>query len=340
MAHVCAAAVAAVGVDGAGVTVMVSPTVRETVHATDGVAAQLEELQLMLGEGPCMDAFADGGPALAADLQAREYAIRWPAFTPAAIDGGAGAVFALPLQIGAIRLGALDLYRSRPGPLTAHELADALTYAETAGMLLLDTAAGAVPATAELAWQNDDATVNEAVVHQATGMILVQLGVTAEVAFARLRAYAYAHDRSLVEVAGEVVDGRVFQVADDRVCAGGGERRHMVGVADEAHGGVTAAGEFPFQQSGDLAVASGDDDAHTANLSAPAPAALPFVVAGGMLRQHGWGDGDDRRAGRPGLGWRRRGVERGGVVHRVGDPGLPRTGLTAAQADDVSAVHR
>jgi ANTAR domain len=215
MAHVCAAAVAAVGVDGAGVTVMVSPTVRETVHATDGIAAQLEELQLMLGEGPCMDAFAGGGPALAADLQAREYAVRWPAFTPAAIDGGAGAVFALPLQIGAIRLGALDLYRSRPGPLTAHELADALTYAETAGMLLLDTAAGAAPATAELAWQNDGATVNEAVVHQATGMILVQLGVSAEVAFARLRAYAYAHNRSLVEVAGEVVN-RSLRFTPDR----------------------------------------------------------------------------------------------------------------------------
>ena len=206
MAHVCAAAVAAGGVDGAGVTVMVSPTVRETVHATDGIAAQLEELQLMLGEGPCMDAFTDGGPALAADLQAREYATRWPAFTPAAVDSGAGAVFALPLQIGAIRLGALDLYRSRPGALTAHELADALTYAETAGMLLLDAAAGGQPETAELAWQHDDATANQAVVHQATGMILVQLGVTAEAAFVRLRAYAYADNRSLGEVARAVVD--------------------------------------------------------------------------------------------------------------------------------------
>ena len=206
MAHVCAAAVGGVGVDGAGVTVMVSPTLRETVHATDGVAAQLEELQLMLGEGPCIDAFTDGGPALAADLQTREYAARWPAFTPAAMDSGVGAVFALPLQTGAIRLGVLDLYRRRPGPLTAHELADALTYAETAGMLLLDTTAGAQPDTAELAWQHNDATVNQAVVHQATGMILVQLGVTAEAAFARLRAYAYAHHRSLDEVARDVVD--------------------------------------------------------------------------------------------------------------------------------------
>jgi hypothetical protein len=206
LTHVCAAAVAAVGVDGAGVTVMASPTVRETVHATDGVAAQLEELQLTLGEGPCMDAFSDGGPALAADLHAREFANRWPAFTPAAVGSGVGAVFALPLQTGAIRLGALDLYRRRSGLLTTHELADALTYAEAAGMLLLDTAAGLQPDTAELAWQHNDATVNLAVVHQATGMILVQLGVTAEAAFARLRAYAYARNRPLSDVARDVVD--------------------------------------------------------------------------------------------------------------------------------------
>jgi len=212
--HVCTAAVTAVGVDGAGVTLMVSPRARETMYATDGIAAQLEELQLTLGEGPCVDTFTDGGPALAADLGAAECATRWPAFTPAAMERGARAVFALPLQIGAIRLGVLDLYRSHPGPLGGPELADALAYAETAGMLLLDTAAGTPPDTAELAWQHEDSTADQAVVHQATGMILVQLGVTAEAAFARLRGYAYAHNRPLGEVARDVVD-RSLRFAPD-----------------------------------------------------------------------------------------------------------------------------
>jgi ANTAR domain len=209
VAHVCAAAMAGVGVDGAGVTVMASPTARETMHATDGIAADLEELQLTLGEGPCMDTFTDGGPALAVDLRAPELLARWPAFTPAAIGAGAGAVFALPLQVGAIRLGALDLYRRQPGALNPHELADALAFAEAAGMLLIDAAAGAQPDTAELAWQRHDPTANQAVVHQATGMILVQLGVSAEAAFARLRAYAYANDRRLGDVARDVVDRRL-----------------------------------------------------------------------------------------------------------------------------------
>jgi ANTAR domain-containing protein/GAF domain-containing protein len=209
VAHVCAAAVAAVEVDGAGVTVMASATVRETVHATDRVSGELEEWQLTFGQGPCVDAFSDGGPVLAGDLRTADCLARWPVFTPAALGSGAQAVFAMPLQVGAIRVGVLDLYRTRPGPLSPHELADALAFAETAGMLLLDTAAGAQPDTAELAWQRDDPTAHQGEVHQATGMILVQLGVSAEAAFARLRAYAYAHDRRLGDVAREVVERRL-----------------------------------------------------------------------------------------------------------------------------------
>ena len=208
VAHVCAALVPTIGVDGAGVTVMVSPTVRETMHSTDLVAAELEELQLTFGQGPCVDTFTNG-PVLVDDLQAAEYAARWPAFAPAALACGAGAVFALPLHVGAIRLGVLDLYRRQPGGLSSQELADALVFADTAGMLLLDTAAGTPPATAELAWQREDASANQAVVHQATGMVLAQLEVSAEVAFARLRAYAYANDRRLRDVAYDVVERRL-----------------------------------------------------------------------------------------------------------------------------------
>jgi hypothetical protein len=209
VSHVCAAAVAAVGVDGAGVTVMAGPTVRDTVHATDRVAAELEEWQLTFGQGPCVDSFTDGGPVLVADLRTADCLARWPAFAPAALDSGAQAVFALPLQVGGIRVGVLDLYRTRTGGLSTHELADALAFADTAGMLLLDGASGIQPDTAELAWQRDDPTAHQAQVHQATGMILVQLETSAEAAFARLRAHAYAHDRRLGDVARDVVERRL-----------------------------------------------------------------------------------------------------------------------------------
>jgi hypothetical protein len=206
---VCVAAVATLGVDGAGATLMVGPMVQEMVHTTDDVAAEVERLQIALGEGPCVDAFSSAGLALADDLHLDEYAARWPAFTPAALARGAQAVFALPLQLGAIRLGAFDLYRTRPGPLTPEHLADALVYADTTGMLLLEGAAATGRDAAELAWQHNDRTAGHAVVHQATGMLLVQLEVTAETAFARLRAHAYAAGQPLAQVARAIVERRL-----------------------------------------------------------------------------------------------------------------------------------
>lgn len=209
VAHVCAAAVDGVGVDGAGVTVMVTPTVRDTVHATDRVAGEIEEWQLVYGQGPCVDAFTGGGPVLIVDLGSADHAVRWPAFTASALASGARAVFALPLQVGSVRLGVMDLYRASAGPLSAHELADALAFADAAGTMLLDGVEGVSRQVTDLSWQGDDPTAHHAEVHQATGMILAQIGVDAEAASARLRAYAFAHDRRLVDVALDVVGRRL-----------------------------------------------------------------------------------------------------------------------------------
>jgi ANTAR domain len=220
LAHVCVAAVKGVRVAGVGVTAHVSPSVWETMHTTDVVAAVLEELQVTVGQGPCLDAFSGGGPVLATDLSTPEYLARWPGFVPAALDNGARAVFAFPLQLGAIRWGAMDLYRPVAGGLSPSGLADALAFAECASFLLLDAAAGTPPDAHELTWQHADPIAHQADVHQATGMLVVQLGVDAEAALARLRAYAYAQDRRLGEVARDVVDRRLRFDADPRTGVG------------------------------------------------------------------------------------------------------------------------
>jgi hypothetical protein len=208
VAHVCAAAVAGVRVDGAAVTVIVASG-QDTVHASDRVAAEIEEWQRALGEGPAADAFAAGGPVFAVDLRSTDSQTRWPGFAPAAVQSGAAAMFALPIQVGAIRLGVLDLYRTRAGMLTSGELSDALAFTEAAGVLLIDEVGGTQPDTAEVTWQHEDPTAHQMQVHQATGMIIAQLGSTAEVAYARLRAYAYARDLRLGDVAREVVERRL-----------------------------------------------------------------------------------------------------------------------------------
>ena len=211
LAHVADAAISTTGVDGAAVTVPLAATPSETVYASDGVAAALAELSLTLGEGPGVDA-AVGGPSLVADLATAEYLVRWPAYTSAAAGVGVRAVFAFPLRVGAIRLGVLVLHRAGPGSLDRGRLADAFVLADTACALLLD---GQRPVGSVSVGSPSDGFATERAgpkhpeVHQATGMITVQLGVSAAVALTRLRAYAYAHDRRLRDVAADVVARRL-----------------------------------------------------------------------------------------------------------------------------------
>ncbi|WP_329018635.1 GAF and ANTAR domain-containing protein [Micromonospora rifamycinica] len=204
--HVCAAAVSVAGVDSAAVAVVLDATPRELLYATDRTASELEDLTLTLGEGPCVDATA-GGPVLVADLTVPECRNRWPVFAPAAVLAGAGAVFALPLRVGGIRLGVLDLYRVRAGDLGVEQLADALVLADTACAVLLDDATRH-GVDQDNRWP-EGAGLHHPEVHQATGMITVQLGVTAAVALVRLRAYAYSQDRRLRDVAADVVARRL-----------------------------------------------------------------------------------------------------------------------------------
>ena len=137
-ADACAAAVAAVSVTGGWLTAASDGEAGHLMRVTDAVSEQLAEFQLTLGEGPSLDAPASGGPVLASDLGTAEAGRRWPAFAAAARQAGAGAIFAFPLRIGAIGVGVLGLYRAWPGPLSTFQLGDALVFADTATLLLLD----------------------------------------------------------------------------------------------------------------------------------------------------------------------------------------------------------
>jgi len=123
-------------------------------------------------------------------------------------QAGAAAVFVFPLQVGAIRAGVMGLYRERPGPLSGSQLGDALVFADTATLLLLeaqDRAAGEAPAGSGPGGQPAGLAVHRAEIDQATGMLTEQLGVGIAEAFIRLRAYAYAHDRRLPDLACGIV---------------------------------------------------------------------------------------------------------------------------------------
>jgi hypothetical protein len=210
IAALCRAAVRRLGVDGASMTVMSGPAALEPLFASDGVSAGLEELQLSTGEGPCADDFRFGSPMLIPDLAA--VTARWPVFVTTAVAAGAGAIFAFPLQAGAIRVGVLSLYRAKPGPLSPEELANGLVFADIALEMLLDSSAGII---ASGGYQPLGGLAGgRAQIHQATGMISVQLGVSLAEALVRLRARAFADSAAVSDVAGEVVHRRLRFVPD------------------------------------------------------------------------------------------------------------------------------
>lgn len=193
---------------------------RGVVCATDDVSSRIEELQLTLGEGPCVDAVDGGVPVLVPDLSdPDDVAVdRWPAFMESAASMGVRAIFAFPLRIGAIGVGVLDLYRDRPGELDADDLATALRTADVCALALLDLDLNGTAGSGLFLDSSDTSGTNALgyQVHQATGMVQVQLGVSTEHAFLLLRARAFATDRSLTELAQDVVNRRMRFSAEDR----------------------------------------------------------------------------------------------------------------------------
>lgn len=187
---------------GAGIMLMTGEVQLGSVCSSNPVSNLIEELQFILGEGPCVDAHQANRPVFEPDL-ANAGAARWLAFTPPAVTAGARAVFGFPLQVGGVRLGALNLYRDQPGPITDDQCADALVLADVAAQAVLAMQSHAAPGA--LARELEEGANFRFVVHQASGMVAVQLGITIGEALVRLRAYAFANDHLLAEVAEAVV---------------------------------------------------------------------------------------------------------------------------------------
>lgn len=204
--RLCGVCAEVTGATGAGIMLMSGDIPRGSVCTSDEVSALIEQLQYDLCEGPCVDAYTLERPVLEPDL-VHPRSPRWPAFTDAAIAAGVRAMFGFPLQVGAIRLGALNLYADTPRPLTDVQHADALLLAgiTAQAVLLLQADAPAGTLAAEL-----EANANfQHVVHQASGMVAAQLDVSVGQALVRLRAHAFGNGRNLTDVARDVVDRRL-----------------------------------------------------------------------------------------------------------------------------------
>jgi hypothetical protein len=204
--ELCLSCVKALPVQRAAIVIGAESSTFEPLGASDEVAARMEAQQLLSGEGPAIDAVARGGPVVVDDLAVQFD--RWPGFTTALGSDAYGGMYAFPLQIGAIGVGVLDLYRSTRAVLTSADMTDMLAVADIVTMVVLSR----VPTTDEDidvvdAWWTPSPSSTD--IHQATGMVIAQLSVQPQVAYLRLRAHAFANDKPLVDVARDVIERRL-----------------------------------------------------------------------------------------------------------------------------------
>jgi hypothetical protein len=209
----CSACVDVLDVAAVGITIM-SGQHSGPVCSSNERSAGLEDLQFALGEGPCQDAFASGAPVLAPQLDERARA-RWPTFVGHAVQTGVGAVFAFPLASGSSPVGVLTIYEDDAGDLSDAQCRDTLVVATVLARTLLTISRSA--AEDGLPESLDTAFDHRAEVHQAAGMVSVQLGIPVPEALVRIRGYAYATGRDLAAVAADVVRRRLRLMDDSHI---------------------------------------------------------------------------------------------------------------------------
>lgn len=203
--RLCRAGVDVMGADGGALTLSSTTPGRVTVSASDDTSATIEDLQEVLGEGPGQTAFREGRPVVAP--VDGEVGRRFPMFDElAGAAMGTLTVYAIPMRTAGTVIGVLTLY-ALSGALV-HGLGDAQLLADAIGAAIIANA-DAVTGPEPRSWPR------RARVHRATGMVVAQLAVGADDAFALLRAHAFAAERSLDAVARDVLDRRLVFVADE-----------------------------------------------------------------------------------------------------------------------------
>ena len=162
---------------------------------------ELEVFQVQRADGPCRDTYLSGEPVCAPDLQAESE--RWPLFVPAARQAGFASVHALPLRLGEVTLGALNLFGTTVGALNEQDLSLGQALADVATVALVQDRA--VTDRDSLNVQLQTALSSRVVLEQAKGLLAQQGELDMADAFQFLRRYARDHNQRLTDVARDVV---------------------------------------------------------------------------------------------------------------------------------------
>jgi hypothetical protein len=214
--RLCEACVVLLDMDAVAISLIFDGVATGTLGSSDGPARMYDELQFTFGEGPCLDCVTQRAPVFVVDLADPDDR-HWPAFGPALLAHHIGCVYAIPVVVAGEYVGALDLFRRKPGHLDGEYLSGAFIAAELAALPVLDLLDADLQAAAaepnSNAWAEFNALCRSEV-SQATGMLVAQLEVEPTEALIRLRAHAYATGRTATDVARDILARRLKLDAD------------------------------------------------------------------------------------------------------------------------------
>lgn len=209
---VCEVAAERFGTAGSCLVVTGATGVAKVRSASGELGSRIPEIEVTVGEGPIRDALELASPVVIGDLDAVRVLRRWPLFAPLAVEQGARACFTFPLAVGVVRSGVLVLLNGSPIEPEPAIIREALLFADLLlAMMLGEQVAGDGPAPGPA---EDEFPLVGREVHQATGMVAVQLNTHPDIAFARLRARAFAEGRRLSDLAADVVARRTWFAPD------------------------------------------------------------------------------------------------------------------------------
>jgi GAF domain-containing protein len=176
----------------------------------------LELFELQAEEGPCLDCYRTARPVVNQNLATVNG--RWPRFAVEALDAGFHSVHALPMRLRGNIIGALNLFRIDLGEMNEADLEMAQAMADVATITILQHRA-ALEAQ-DLNDQLNHALNSRVVIEQAKGMVSEREQLDMEQAFKMLRNHARSHNLRLMDVARDIIDGKLAVSSLDRPSAG------------------------------------------------------------------------------------------------------------------------
>lgn len=189
------------GVTGSGLMVADDRNTLRYVVASDGPGRRLELVQIESGQGPCVDTFVHGEVVTTEDLPADD---RWPADKEAVAGLGVRAMLGVPVRLGGVVVGSLDVYRDEPGRWDDTEIAALSRYGEVVGATM--HAALRAHSAGELAEQLQYALDHRVVIERGVGFLMAREGVDAVEAFDLLRRAARGSRTKIADAAQRLLE--------------------------------------------------------------------------------------------------------------------------------------